>query len=564
MFPIKWLTLFAMVAAAATPAFAQRHLTDIPEPDAQQQKEMLRLDDNLEVNLFASDPDIAKPIQMNWDPQGRLWVATSSVYPQIRPGEVANDKIIVLEDTTGDGKADKSTVFADGLLIPTGVAYGHGGVYVANSTELLHLKDTDGDGKADHRRVVLSGFGTEDTHHIIHTFRWGPDGSLYFNQSIYIHSHVETPWGPRRLLAGGIWRLRPDDLKLEVYSRGWVNAWGHVFDKWGQSFVTDGAGGEGINYTFPGAAFVTARGAPRVLRGLNPGQPKHSGLGVVSGRHFPESWQGNLITNDFRGNRINRFVISESGSGYVSRQTQDPLTTSHIAFRPVDAQMGPDGALYIADWYNPIIQHGEVDFRDERRDREHGRIWRITYKDRPIVQPPQLIGVPVEDVLDALKQPEGWTRQQAKRVLAESPAEEVIPALNSWVQGLDAEHDDYALHLLEALWVHQSLDVVNAELLERVLDLPHAGARAAAVRVLGTWHASHNNAERLLDRAVQDDHARVRLEAVNALRKLDSAEAARLAMKALDRDVDRFLDYAIWLTARELKAHWLPALREDP
>ena len=119
------------------------------------------------------------------------------MYPQIKPGEAPTDKVIVLEDTDNDGKADKSTVFADGLLIPTGVAPGDGGAYVANSTEVLHLKDTDGDGKADTRRIVLSGFGTEDTHHIIHTFRWGNDGRLYINQSIYIHSHVETPLAAR-------------------------------------------------------------------------------------------------------------------------------------------------------------------------------------------------------------------------------------------------------------------------------------------------------------------------------------------------------------------------------
>ena len=147
--------------------------------------------DGYEVSLFASDPLIAKPLQINFDPQGRLWVSSSSIYPQIRPGEVADDTVTILEDRDGDGRADASTVFADGLLMPTAVLPDHrfpGGTaaYVANSTELVHLADTDGDGRADTRRVVLSGFGTEDTHHLIHTFRWGPDARLYFNQSIYI------------------------------------------------------------------------------------------------------------------------------------------------------------------------------------------------------------------------------------------------------------------------------------------------------------------------------------------------------------------------------------------
>src|SRR3954469_15589547 len=170
-------------------ALAQRD-AKVPDPDPELERKTFVVAPGFEVNLFAADPLLAKPIQMNFDPQGRLWVASSEIYPQIKPGEKANDKIIVLEDTTGAGKADKTTVFADGLLIPTGVEPGDGGAYVANSTELVHLSASKPGGKADRKRILLSGFGTEDTHHIIHTFRWGNDGCLYFNQSIYIHSHI--------------------------------------------------------------------------------------------------------------------------------------------------------------------------------------------------------------------------------------------------------------------------------------------------------------------------------------------------------------------------------------
>src|SRR5690606_40465593 len=131
--------------------------------------------------------------------------------------------------------ADKFTVFAEGLLPPTGILPGDGGVYVANSTEILFLQDTDGDGKADLTQKVLTGFGTGDTHHLIHTFRWGPEGLMYFNQSIYIYSHVETPWGVRRLEGGGVWQLRPENYKLEVYAKGLINPWGLQFDRWGRS-----------------------------------------------------------------------------------------------------------------------------------------------------------------------------------------------------------------------------------------------------------------------------------------------------------------------------------------
>jgi putative heme-binding domain-containing protein len=551
----------ALLFGAAGSSHAQRELKNIPDPDPEIERRSFQVADGFEVNLFAADPLLAKPIQMNFDARGRLWVACSEAYPQIKPGQKANDKIIILEDRDGDGKADKTTVFADGLLIPTGVEPGDGGAYVADSTDLLHLTDTDGDGKADRRRVVLSGFGTEDTHHILHTFRWGPDGLLYFNQSIYIHSHIETPHGVRRLNAGGVWQFRPETLRLEVFLRGFCNPWGHAFDRWGQSFVTDGAYGEGINYGLPGAYYVFAQPSPRLLAGLNPGSPKHCGAEIVSGRHLPPEWQGNIITNDFRGHRVCRFVLSEDGAGYASREKPELIKTSHAAFRPVDVKMGPDGAIYIADWYNPIIQHGEVDFRDPRRDISHGRIWRVTAKGRPLVPRPRLADATTEELLEALKAPEDWTRHQAKRTLKERGAK-VLPAVAAWLGRLDPADKEHEHHLLEALWVYQALDLVEPQLLARLLHAQDHHARAAATRVLSHWHTRLPQPLELLAERVADDHPQVRLEAVRALGQVPGLRAAEIAMRALDRPVDKFLDYALWLTARDLEPEWLPAVQK--
>jgi putative heme-binding domain-containing protein len=554
--PPAAMKIFAAMLFAA-PAVAQQ-LPGVPDPDAELERQSFHLADGLEVNLFASEPMIAKPINMNFDPRGRLFVASSSTYPQIRPGQEPEDKIYILEDTDDDGKADKSTVFADKLLIPTTVMPGDGGAYVANSTELLHMADTDGDGKADKSRVVLSGFGTEDTHHILHTMRWGPDGMLYFNQSIYIHSHIETPFGTRHLMAGGTWHLRPDTLELDVFARGWINHWGTQFDKWGQVFVTDGAGGEGVNFVVPGASYATAYGASRTVQGLNPGQPKLAGEEILSGRHIAPDWDGNVIANDFRGHRIGRFVLKDDGSGFNSTRVNDVLWTDHPAFRPVDVKMGPDGALYVADFYNPIINHGEVDFRDPRRDKIHGRIWRITWKGRPLVERPKLVGVPIEQVLDALKLPEQYTRTQAKRVLEEKGAKEVVPALAAWVKKLDPKDADFEHHRLEALWTYQSVNVVEPTLLKAVLTSPNAYARAAAARVIYHWKSRVPNALELLAGAVADENARVRMEAVCALRNLGTAEAAEVAMRAADKPLDKFSDYALWQTTRELESVWMP------
>ncbi len=552
-----WLAVLLLPQAAS----AQRAPFAIPDPDPEIERKSFIMADGFEVNLFAADPILAKPLQINFDPQGRLWVASSEVYPQIKPGQAANDRVLILEDRDGDGKADRTTVFADGLLIPTGIEPGDGGAYVANSTELLHFKDTNGDGKADQTRVVLSGFGTEDTHHILHTLRWGFDGLLYFNQSIYIHSHIETPHGVRRLGGGGIWQFRPETMQLEVFIRGLVNPWGHHFDRWGQSFATDGAGGEGINYCLPGAYYFTAPDAVRILRGLNPGSPKDCGLEVLSGRHLPESWQGSLLTNDFRGNRVCRFVISDDGAGFASREQAELIKTRHVAFRPIDVKMGPDGAIYIADWYNPIIQHGEVDFRDPRRDHTRGRIWRVTAKGRPLVTRPKLVGAKTEELLEALKAPEDWTRQQAKRVMKERGASEIIPKLASWVAGLDPKDSGSAHTRLEGLWTYQSLDVVEPNLLAGSLKSDDARVRAAAVRIVPWWKDRLSDPIALLAPLVEDENPRVRLEAVRALALVPSLQSADLAMRALDKPVDQYLDYALWLTARQLQEQWLPEVQ---
>jgi len=548
---------------------AQTKLTNEPRPE-------FEVAPGFEVNLFAESPLLAKPTQMNFDPQGRLWIASSAVYPQIEPGQEADDKILVLEDTNGDGFAEKSTVFAEGLLIPTAVIPGDGGAYVGQSTELLHFKDVDGDGKADEKRIVLSGFGTEDTHHMVHTLRWGPDGQLYFDQSIYIHSHFETPHGLMHLNSGGVWHLRPSTMELGVFLRGFCNPWGHDFDEFGQSFVTDGAGYQGLSFGIPGGTYFTYANMRRELKSISPGNfPKFCGLEIIRSTQFPPEWQGNAITCDFRAHRVVRFGIEEQGAGYAARELSDLLWSTNVTFRPIDLKLGPDGALYVADWSNPIIQHGEVDFRDPRRDHEHGRIWRITAKGRPLVKRRNLVKAANQELLEQLVSPNVYDAEQAKRVLVEragvtlmhpenpsvrasgSRNVEVQRELAAWAKKQTSEKA-----LLQALWMYQALDVVEPKLLERLLNAKDAHIRAAATRVVSYWRGRLKNPADLLAQRIADRHPRVRLEAIRALAEIPTARSAELVLGALEQPIDSFLDYAIWLSINDLAEPWIAAVKE--
>ncbi|MFT7632105.1 MAG: putative heme-binding domain-containing protein [Mariniblastus sp.] len=525
-------------------------------PEAE--KASFQMSEELEIDLFANEPMVANPIHMNFDGRGRLWVATSPIYPQIKPGAKPRDEIVVLEDSNGDGVADRRTVFADNLLIPTAILPDEqGGAYIANSTEILHLADTDGDGKADQRRVVLSGFGTEDTHHIVHTLRWGPDAAIYFNQSIYIHTHMETPHGVKRLMGSGIWRFDPVTGQARVLMRGLVNPWGHVFDDWGQSFATDGAGGNGINYAFPTAAYQSAVGFSSVLRGMNPGQPKLCGLEIISGTYFPKAWQGTLVTNDFRGNRINRFQLSPENSGYISKQLPDLMSSSHRAFRPVDVKMAPDGSLYIADWYNPIINHGEVDFRDSRRDYKHGRIWRVTPKAGSPVPLPDFKSASIEDLVTLLQASEQWTRFLARveiKLRIENSESKYQTELKAPLQRLLSSSE--SRDQLAALWTIQAVGQFDVEALKSALVSEDHRVRAAAVRIIATQDQPIDATRELLAKVPNDSHPQVRLEYVNAWQHAGSTADVSELLKLLDHPTDQYILFATVTALKKTRSQW--------
>jgi glucose/arabinose dehydrogenase/uncharacterized cupredoxin-like copper-binding protein/lysophospholipase L1-like esterase len=481
-------------------------------PTPQQAEKNFTLAEGFEVNLFASEvefPDLKNPSSMLFDARGRLWVSTMPSYPHALPGVAPNDKILILEDTDADGKADKKTVFADGLYLPLGFEIGYGGAFVSQEPNLVFLKDTNGDGKADERTILLSGFGTEDSHHAIHDFIWDGCGGLYMQESVFLHSQVETPYGPRRLVNAGMHRFDPRTWKLEMPFRlnGGGNAWGHSIDRWGAHLFV----GHYLNPALVNQGYPGFRPSFRKTTGDN----RFCEQEFITSRHFPDEYQGKVFSNIYKhyhGLRLHDWT--ENGSGYTHDKLVDVLKSSSTSHIPVDLCLGPDGALYIADWTNQVLGHMQASIREIKRDHDHGRIWRVTYKDRPLATPPKLAGQPLPVLLDSLKAYEDRTRYRARRLLWEVPDAEMKPALAKWVADLDPADTNVAHHRVEALWLHQQRGWVNPELLEAVLKSPAANARAAATDLLRFWSEDLPDARSLFLRSAADANPKVRLAAV--------------------------------------------------
>ena len=523
-------------------------------------KASFTLPPDFEITLFASEvefPDLKDPVAITFDGQGRLWVTTNPSYPQYLPGTPPDDKILILEDTDRDGKADKQTVFARGLHLPIGIELADGGAYVSLQPNLHFLKDNDGDDVADTNDVILHGFDTADSHHSISAFESGPGGEMYFQEGTFHFSQIETPYGPERVKNAGVFRYEPKTEKLDVYvSYGFANPWGHCFNDWGQNFVADASGG--ANYF--AAAFSGDLDYPRKHPNLKEFLVKQwrptSGCEIVSSRHFPEGMQGDYLINNcigFQGTLQYRFKTEDKPqSGYSADPVEPLVRSSDPNYRPVDLVLGPDGALYIADWFNPLVGHMQHSLRDPNRDHVHGRIWRVTHKNRPLVEPAQVVGASIENLLELLKTPELRTREKARLELRVRDEAQVMAAVDKWLAGLQGDGSATEHLRLEALWVKQQHNVVDLSLLKQLLASKEPKARAAATRVLCYQRDRVPEVLTVLETLVNDEHPQVRLEAVRALSFFDSQAALDVAVQSLIYEQDDYLEYVLKETTTTL------------
>ncbi|QOV89988.1 PVC-type heme-binding CxxCH protein [Humisphaera borealis] len=561
--------IWALAAGKDVPPIAAADAAIPPMPAAKQSRgvnEWLKADEELkafkidprfDVSLFAGEdhfPDAAKPIQMRWDSRGRLWVSCSTTYPHVYPGREPNDKIVVLEDTDKDGRADKSTVFAEKLHIPLSFELGDGGVYVSEQPHLTFLKDTDGDGKADLRRIILTGFGTEDSHHALHDFVWTPDGDLLFRESIFHHSQVETAYGPVRMQNSGWFRYDPRTQRLTAFGTyPSTNPWGVTFDDWGQHVASHpiyAAAFHSLNPPYP-----LQHASPRGLQAYS-GTCGHEFVDFAT---FPDEMRGGFIKARYKPtNRLEYHQWVEGDFGFEEKYVSDLIFSTNLSFIPVDLGFGPEGAMYICDWYNPVKGHAQYALRDERRDRTSGRIWRMTAKGRPLQTAPKIDGASTPELLELLKRPEYRYRYWAKRELRERNAADVKSAVDAWSAALEKADPRYRHHQIEAVWMYRGIGATNAPLLRDLLACQDHHARAAAVQQLRYWHSAMPDAITLLKSAANDANGIVRMEAAIAASYIGTREALDAMLDIAKLPRGGALDYAFVssLGSEALKRHW--------
>jgi putative heme-binding domain-containing protein len=529
--------------------------------------------DGFEMRLFADErtfPEIAKPVQIAFDSKGRLWISTMPSYPQWRPGDPKpDDKLVILEDTDGDEKADKSTVFYDKLHCPTGFQFFDGGVLVMDQPRMLWLKDTNGDDKADVVAHVLDGWATEDTHHTSGAFEMSPPGLLHMLEGVAMSTALETPWGPyRNYGTSGAYVLDPRTWKLSHHfnTPGYGNPWCYVFNEWGQGFCGDGTGAAQHWDTPLSGRQYGGR------KGMNPVFDTEKMRPVVGSeflrtRQFPDDVQDQFIyACVINMNGMPRWKFSDDGAGYKGERVRhevpgkpdpakpdetpkpvvepfDLIRSTDKHFRPVDPQIGPDGALWFGDWANPLIGHMQYSQRDPNRDHDHGRIYRLVYKNKPMVKPETQAGKSIDEVLEHLRSPEWRTRYRARADLQARPKAGVLAAANAWL-GRVASYPAAERLATEVLWLQQCFHAVDRGLLARLLESLTPDARAAATRVLSDERDRFPDAEKVLVAKATDPSARVRCEAVRGLSFLGTPESMRAVVAAANVEPsDRFIAY---------------------
>lgn len=535
-------------------------------PTPEESIKMMNVPDGFEIELFASErefPELANPNQIAFDAKGRLWVSCMANYPQWQPGaKRPDDRLLILEDTDNDGKADKCTTFYDKLICPTGFEFWNGGVLVVDEPRILFLKDNDGDDQADEAIQLIDGIATDDTHHTVGAWEFSPGGLLYMLEGVSLSTTLETPWGAfRNKNSGGGYILDPHSMQVRHFrTPGYGNPWCLVFDEWGNGIIGDGTNAKQHWLSPLTGADVASR---KTLQPIfdNEGMRPAVGNEFLFSRHFPDDIQGEFIyacVINMHG--MPRFTVEdETGTaGFTGKRIEDFVDSTDMIFRPVDPKIGPDGALWFGDWCNALIGHMQYSQRDPNRDHTHGRVYRMVYKDKPLLETVDYSQSSAAELLAALQVPELRTRYRIRRELRNRPKAEVYAAIDASLQG-----NSDPMQLCEAMWAQESFRDVDTNLLDAILQSDNKNARAAAIHTITNEMSRIEDVDRYFEAAVNDPDPRVRLEGIRGLSLSKSPRATELVLAATNHPLDYWIEYTLEHALQALEPQWSEGMKDE-
>ncbi len=564
--------VFVIVACSMSAAFGQGLSPD----DAVKR---MKVADGFEVSIVASEPLVRQPVAIEFDDRGRLWVIQYLQYPNPAglkrvqvdrfsrtkydrvpepppKGPRGADRITILEDTDGDGRMDRGQDFIDGLNLTTGIAFGHGGVFVLNVPYLLFYPDRNRDDVPDgDPEVLLSGFGMEDAHSVANSLTIGPDGWLYGCQGSTVTANVRGIEFQQ-----GVWRYHPLTRAFELFCEGGGNSWGLDFDRVGNLFYSTNWGGHVLLHGVQGAYLVKAFAKHGALhnphaygffdhaphRNFRGGHVTVGGI-VYQGDSFPDSFRGKYVAGDLLGHGVYWHDIEPRGSTFQTAHAGELLIANDTWFAPTDVTLGPDGAIYVADWHDSRTAHPDP---DAEWDRSNGRIYRIAAKGVKATAPVDFAKLSNDDLLKLHSHRSQWFVRHARQELGHRRDPSVVESLR---QKSLAESDEVAA--LEALWTIHACGVFDETLAFKLLDSPHAAVRMWTVRLLGDpkQAVSTEMAHHLDDFAETDPSVHVRQQLACTAARLPANQALPIINANINRDIDNADPYLplLWWWAVE-------------
>ena len=482
------------------------------------------------VELVMSEPELQNPVAMAFDDRGRMYITESFEYPRREPGP-GRDKIKIFEDKDGDGKAETVKVFAEGLNIPSGIAVGHGGVWVANAPDLLFLEDTDGDDVADKTTVIVTGFGRDDTHELPNALTWGPDGCLYGLNGVFNRSVIKQD-GKVFDFTCAMFRIDPVTKKFDLFCEGTSNPWGIAFDPEGSAFISacvidhlwylaesayyQRQGGPYPPHTWPADSIVKHQHQ----------MAAYCGIEYFDSPAYPKQYRDKLYMGNIHGGCLNCDRVERSGATYQGFGEPDFLTANDVWFMPVVQKVGPDGCMYVLDWYDRYHCYQDANADPTGVDRGHGRLYRIVHGDRPTPKVKDFSKLSNAELIALLSDENIFNRQRAQLKLQERRVLSKDAEAAKQLQSLVLNPQLSLKHRMHALWAITGSGELSPDLLKALVDNLSPEVRAWGVRIAGRQNCRDTSVLERLSKLAADSDARVRLQVSIAAPKLAMGQQA--------------------------------------